>query len=377
MTKKKEVSKKRNNLLMKNSQLQSKSSHINEQSNFNTFFSSPNKNNKNIKVFKKKNIIKLVKIFVAFLILTSLVISGLTFKSETFKALKSVHKGFLVLALFLSFLALFINALRIKYITFLMTKKYISIKYSLKVLLTGMFLTGITPFQTGGTLLQMYLLHKKKISIGESASILIFAGITYAFFVAIAIPFLILKGEIPINSVFIYSMCVYFILFISLFAVLLKPLEIRDFFKKKMRLKKGSRFLSLLDELVLIRQSFIRAFKSPLGFLFVLFLTITYMLIFYLIAPILLYSFGIHVNVIRLILVQMIIIVLTFMLPTPGAVGGIEALFMLFLKPIVPNYLLGIVVLLWRFIVSYIPTFIGGILTMRLLFSKNLRNKEE
>jgi uncharacterized protein (TIRG00374 family) len=70
---------------------------------------------------------------------------------------------------------------------------------------------------------------------------------------------------------------------------------------------------------------------------------------------------GIQVTFLTgIVLASMLIFLITFM-PTPGAVGLGEAIFLLLFSKTVPSYLLGIAIVLWRFFYHYLSAILGAI----------------
>jgi uncharacterized membrane protein YbhN (UPF0104 family) len=56
----------------------------------------------------------------------------------------------------------------------------------------------------------------------------------------------------------------------------------------------------------------------------------------------------------------MLLFLITFM-PTPGAIGLGEAIFLLLFSKTVPSYMLGIAIVLWRFFFHYLSAILGAI----------------
>ena len=70
---------------------------------------------------------------------------------------------------------------------------------------------------------------------------------------------------------------------------------------------------------------------------------------------------GLQVPFVKgIVLAAMLLFLITFM-PTPGAIGLGEALFILLFARTVPSYLLGIALVLWRFFYHYLSALVGGI----------------
>jgi uncharacterized protein (TIRG00374 family) len=61
-----------------------------------------------------------------------------------------------------------------------------------------------------------------------------------------------------------------------------------------------------------------------------------------------------------IVLASMLLFLITFM-PTPGALGFGEAIFILLFAGTVPSYMLGIALILWRFFFHYLTAILGAI----------------
>ncbi|MDR2734709.1 MAG: flippase-like domain-containing protein, partial [Spirochaetota bacterium] len=90
------------------------------------------------------------------------------------------------------------------------------------------FLTAITPFQSGGQPLMVYVMHKNNVSLGKGILIVFFKTAAQIYFFAIAAPIVLLIwpefAQIPeLTAFYIYGM-LFFTYFLSLtFLVLVKP----------------------------------------------------------------------------------------------------------------------------------------------------------
>lgn len=73
------------------------------------------------------------------------------------------------------------------------------------------------------------------------------------------------------------------------------------------------------------------------------------------------WGFNIDIGIWRgIALTGSLLFLITFM-PTPGSSGLGEGIFILLYKSYVPNYLIGVIIFLWRFFYNYLTAFIGSI----------------
>jgi glycosyltransferase 2 family protein len=80
----------------------------------------------------------------------------------------------------------------------------------------------------------------------------------------------------------------------------------------------------------------------------------------YSILPVILFGFSIHNDPVLLFLLQGILFTVSLIIVLPGGGGGIEVITALVLKLIIPDALVGIVILLWRFFTYHLYLLGGG-----------------
>lgn len=86
---------------------------------------------------------------------------------------------YLVLGALLLVLGWFCDALRVTVTTHIW-KKHIRFRDSLTAVLSGYFLSGITPANTGGNIAEIYVLTKSGLSLGEATSLTLVGGALYS-----------------------------------------------------------------------------------------------------------------------------------------------------------------------------------------------------
>jgi uncharacterized protein (TIRG00374 family) len=258
------------------------------------------------------------------------------------------------------------------------TGKWGNIRTSIEVILTGAFLAAVTPFQTGGLPVQIYLLKRDGISYGTGTLIILLRAIFYSIMMLILLPFLfpILTKEYDATSIRIlskYSLIVYPIIVLIISFILIKPNVIKRFLYR-LTLMKGKRrrttklVFKMFKEIEEMKNGFwyfVRQKKwySVASF----FLTFITYIPYFFIAPLLLKGMGINVSFIRIAFLQLVVILFTFFSPTPGATGVSEGVFAIMFLGIVGKGLLGVFTILWRFFTFHLTALIGGIMTLDVL----------
>jgi uncharacterized protein (TIRG00374 family) len=85
----------------------------------------------------------------------------------------------------------------------------------------------------------------------------------------------------------------------------------------------------------------------------------------YFIAIAILWGFGFHPSLLRALAVQFLIRPIIYLAPTPGGAGIWEFTYLGFFSLFMPQYLIGVSVLIWRMLVTYLPSAVGAIFLTR------------
>ncbi len=293
-------------------------------------------------------------------------------------AFKKMDPLYLLFALIFWMIHTLLDACRISLLCQGVTGKWCSMKTSIEVILTGAFLAAVTPFQTGGLPVQLYLLKRDGISYGKGTLIILLRAIFYSIMMLILLPFLfpILTKEYETTSIKIlskYSLIVYPIIVLIIAIALIKP----DIIKRlmyRLTLIKGKKrratkwTFKLFKEIKEMKDGFWyfvknKKWHSVANFL----LTFLTYIPYFFIAPLLLKGVGINVSFIRIAFLQFIVILFTFFSPTPGAAGVSEGVFAIMFVGITGKGILGVFTILWRFFTFYLSALVGGIMTLDVL----------
>ncbi len=294
-------------------------------------------------------------------------------------AFEQMDLKYLLFAFIFWLIHILLDAFRITLFCQGTTGRWGSMRTAIEVILTGAFLAAVTPFQTGGLPVQLYLLKRDGISYGKGTLIILLRAIFYSIMMLILLPFLfpILTKEYNATSIRIlskYSLIVYpIIVFIISFA-LIKPNIIKSFLYKFTLLlgRRKRKATDLIDrmfkEIEEMKDGFWRFVREKKWHSVASFLLtfITYIPYFF-IAPLLLKGVGINVSFIRIAFLQLVVILFTFFSPTPGATGVSEGVFAIMFLGIVGKGLLGVFTILWRFFTFHLTALVGGIITLDVL----------
>jgi len=322
------------------------------------------------------------RIFLIITILTLIVIMTLTLDKKTWIALKHFHIGYLLLCFGLWGFYIYLDGLRVQILSSAIGKR-ISIKTAIDVITSGLFLAAVTPFQTGGLPVQLYILKKEGISIGEGGLILLFRGILVLFMFIFVVPLIFFhyKGLMTSNitrAIMRYLFVIYGLGLLLLVILIGSPKILKRllysfyFFLRKRRVVKTKKLLHMFRRLFVEVANFRKGLrlyfrKQKLKLLLAFIVTLVSFFAFFFIAPVILLGLGQKPPIIETFYLQLILTFLLFFVPTPGASGVSEAAFVSLFKRVSPVHLLGVYVVLWRFFTFYIGAAIGGIVIIKML----------
>jgi hypothetical protein len=294
-------------------------------------------------------------------------------------AFKQMNPIYLLFAFVFWLIHILLDSFRISLFCQGITGKWGNMRTSIEVILTGAFLAAVTPFQTGGLPVQLYLLKREGISYGKGTLIILLRAIFYSIMMLIILPFLfpILTKQYDVTSIRIlskYSLIVYPIIILIITFALIKPNIIKHFLYKTTILlgKRKNKATKLIDkmfkEIEEMKDGFWRFVREKKWHsISSFFLTFITYIPYFLIAPLLLKGIGINVSFIRIAFLQLVVILFTFFSPTPGATGVSEGVFAIMFLGIVGKGMLGVFTILWRFFTFHLTALVGGIMTLDVL----------
>ncbi len=337
----------------------------------------------------EKKIQRGLKLFLILVVLTMLALLVFSdpdpekrFSFNIFKkisyAFKQMDLIYLLFAFIFWMIHILLDAFRVSLLCQGITGKWGNMRTALEVILTGAFLAAVTPFQTGGLPVQLYLLKKDGISYGKGTLVILLRAIFYVIMMLLLLPFLfpILTKEYNATSIKIllkYSLIVYPIIVLIITFVLIKPNIIKRLLYR-LTLIKGKRrrttklVYKMFKEIEEMKDGFWhfvknRKWHSAASFL----LTFLTYIPYFFIAPLLLKGIGISVSFVRIAFLQLVVILFTFFSPTPGATGVSEGVFAIMFLGIVGKGMLGVFTILWRFFTFHLTALVGGIMTLDVL----------
>lgn len=327
------------------------------------------------------------------IILSILVIIGLlifTTNEKTFDSLFKLNLLTLIYALLLNILSWVWASLRYMSLVNSVEKKLTFIE-ALQIHLAYYFASGITPTSAGGEPLEIYLLSKKNIKIGQTTAFSLLRYVINTLTFATAAPFILyfysyLFPNKIVKDLVKYSSILLAVI-VSIFLIsLYKPKPIRRFIAGILLKIKHFPILKNIHPYRIIRVVYktVDDFHSTL-WMFIKdkklvllkfsLLNIFSWLTYFLIAPTIIKGFGLKTSWLNLILIQIPVFFLLFYVPSPGGSGASEILFSLAFAPYIPKYILGIFIILWRFLTHYFTLIVGGFVLLYILGIENWGDK--
>lgn len=343
-------------------------------------------------------IILSILLSIAFII----IILYLTVKPGDISELKSIHirYEFFAVAVLLNFLSWCFWGLRLKVLSNA-ADPYVKIKWwkSTKIVMANLFLAGVTPSMAGGEPVRIHLLNKEGMNLGCATASVLGERLVDAVFLLICVPFAFLifrnKSDIGfINFGLTIGIIIFLIAIILFLYAIFKPEGAKKFLiwlnKKLSRFSKKKektsnvvrRINHEVDNFHSSMMIFLKEKKTV--FLKAGLITLFMWVSSWLIPSMILLGLGMNPFLIESIAAQVFLIIIIMMPLTPGSagvteisVGGLYAVIIDSTGPI-----LGIFVLLFRFITYHMNLIIGAIFMQRIFksvasFSMDMIQKKE
>lgn len=257
----------------------------------------------------------------------------------------------------------------------------VSLTRFFQIYMATCFVSHVTPFNSGGTPLEVYLLTKQGIPVGTASAITVVdLGLNTAMFLILAViaaafnfgefAKLIDGGQFGTRWLWLAGL----ILIVIIVAVVMigyyrKPgnagedgrSRLRRFLHKKGWLDNLAREAGMFKEgwLMLIRGNPNRIFWASLA-------TVAYWFLYLLLAPLIIWGLGKPVSFWGLIGAQLIFNLAQLFIPTPGGSGGSELILSYFFRSYTGIELVGLFVLIWKVYTFYSTLILGGYFFIRL-----------
>jgi|Deesub1362A_J573_1020465.scaffolds.fasta_scaffold00017_187 hypothetical protein len=321
---------------------------------------------------------KLMFTSISISILTLALILFLTVDRSTYEVLKSFNMLFLFVAIIFHLLAWASWSFRIKYLSRGIGKD-VTVKESFEILVPSLFVAAITPSSIGGEPLRIYMLSKKGLSYGEATAIILGGRLLdFLFVISLALVSTLILGFSTKNVLFRNMLIIaLFFVFLGLFFFILgvvKPESIDRIFRKfsfiLKRMGKDVKYYSnkLIQEMENLNKALKVLLKEGKGEIMLGILGTVGYWVFDLIVPwVLLLGLGIEASLIQVMVIQLFLYIVILAPITPGSSGLAETSASVMFASLVKPSLLGVFVVMWRFVLYYFNMLAGLVMGMKVV----------
>ena len=315
----------------------------------------------------------------------------LTIDAKTFEYIStiSIRYEFFAVAVLLNILYWVLWGARLRVLSNAIDKNVnISLWESTKIVIANLFLAGITPSMAGGEPVRIHLLNKDGLSLGGATASVLGERLLDAIFLLLCVPFALFVFKDRINIGFINTGLtigiVVFIIAIIIFAYAIKNPErtksflfylnkkLSRFSKKREKAESGiiNKINSEVDNFHNSMVFFLGEGKNAFikaGILTVIFWSTGFMM-----PSMILLGLGLEPFFIESYAAQVLLIIIVMMPTTPGSAGITEGGVAAFYSVIIGSsytHILGVFIILFRFITYHMNLIAGAIFQYRIFKS--------
>ena len=310
-----------------------------------------------------------------------------TINEDTFTALQSCIPAFLLLAIGMHVASLLFWAARIKMMCRSLGYK-VTLRHCFNLVCSNMFIAAVTPSSIGGEPVRVYEISKAGVPGGEATAVVtmerVFDGIVLAVGTVICVFLLgIFFSEIELPAgcmIAAYCAAGVFAGLVLLFFVFARHPQWGVSLMRKIsslisRKKSEAAKEKLQEKFVGYADNFYSALrkmggKSKSGMFWGFFFSALYWVNEFVIAFVICIGLGVEptADLLLLSIIFQLLVTVIMMIPlTPGGVGVSEASLGLFFAIIIPTSLVGVFVLIYRFIFYYFNLIVGFIASMLIV----------
>ena len=327
-------------------------------------------------------------IFLAISIISAMVLFYVGADRDTWASLKRIRLQYGLLAGVLIVIYWCLNGLKFQ-ILVKGVGEDVSFWNSFRAFVANLFLGAVTPFQTGGGPLQIYILNRAGVPLAKAFSAcLVGAMLTILSLVSSTLAILLFKRDLGLR--FGQSMSAIFSVVSLLFFLALVLFILSIFRMETMKLIIGKcldfltrgrspiteRVMRGLDQYSECMSIYARSQKHTLVIAGLL--TIASIATLSLVAPMILAGLNVQQTVSRVFLIQFILNFIVYFSPTPGGSGIAEfSSYWMMASAAAGESMLEIYTLIWRFFTNFIGVGLGGLIVLTLFRKERKRVKSK
>jgi uncharacterized protein (TIRG00374 family) len=290
-----------------------------------------------------------------------------TSSGATLSAISKADVRFLILALILHILFWILWALRLWYLTSIVANK-VSFGLALKATLASNFLSAVTPASAGGEPMRVKVLNDGGVSCGCGTAVIISERLLDSLFFVVALLALLAISDSAMGLGFEVGglfLMIFILTLILLWQLLRRPDKIEKvmaWLRKRFHSGILGSAVDFLDrEIWIFRIAALRLIgcaKNQIPAM--LALTVLMWLLEFMIPSVLLMGLGQSPHYLDSLVAKLIIILVAGLPLTPGSSGVVELSMSYLYAAFVPDYLLGVLVLVWRTITYFTNLVVGA-----------------
>jgi uncharacterized protein (TIRG00374 family) len=325
---------------------------------------------------------KWLALSVAFSIGVLIIVLYFTIDESTIEYLSRLDPIFLILALGFHIFSICIWALRIKMMSRSLGYK-VSFSHCFNLVLANMLVAAVTPSQAGGEPVRVHELYRADVKVGDATAIVLMERVLDGAVLGVigAVAILLLTtyfGDLELNIAI--PVAISWLLITGFVLMFIYSVRNPDFLKrllhrlsnwvaKRWKSKKIERFTETIDSEVDNFHGSLTHFigHGKSGLIWGTVLTVIYWFSEFFIASLILMGLGEQPFLIQSFIIQIVIAIIMMIPLTPGSSGVAElsaaSLYGLF----IPSSIVGIFVVLWRFILYYVNIILGVIASIYIV----------
>lgn len=316
------------------------------------------------------------------LVVIGIIISG-TLTKETFLYLFTLDPLIFLFAILLHLVYWFAWAGRIKILSKSMEYR-LGYLQSLNIVMVNVLAASVTPSNAGGEPVRIKMLSDLGVRGGDATAIVISERVSDALFFLILFPLLLIFFGLSLSGflgyLLIAALILLALLIIIIGIIVWKHKNVERFIEKfdsiiRIFIRNRERRFRLIEKIKTEFRYFhngirILILRRKLNFIIVMLLTATIWISDFVIFSLVLLSMHQEPLWIYSIFAQIVIVLVSTIPISPGGSGLVEFVAALLYGPFIRKDVIGIVILVWRFIVFYMNIIVGLFFTLRHVVRK-------
>ena len=320
----------------------------------------------------------------------ALVVS-LTFDSETITALRSIKLEYILASAIFHIFFYFVWGARTRALCKSLGYDIGYLKI-VEIILSGVFVAGITPSSIGGEPLRIHMLYLNKIPFGRATAIILGERLLDAFLIFSSLPFALyimrdILSNYKLDVALLTASCLAFFALILFIYGLCKPEKVENiilrvikifapFLGKRTDYEIAHLIEHIVREMDLFHESLrILISEGKKGLFWGFFFTILFWTVEFFQLVLILMGLSKTPSILTVFASQILLVVVMIVPSTPGASGiaelGAATIFSVF----VDGPILGVTVMAWRALTYYMNLLVGGFISLKVVKDLDLINK--